>query len=210
MADADPEIKKALNDFALTRAAALNTYAALEQSLAGLFSTLMGAQGKPVDIRKSYLVFAQILSYRHRRVMLTNLIKIEYGDQYDVFTKSLMKRLGKVEDQRNKVVHWIVLSGTPGGEKFNAARDIALHQHPNIFGPDKMTKTDLELFTSKSLFLKDLVFNFDFYLKWGSAMPNYPSMATWPEIFQRPVDYPLPSDHPLSQTHTEPSGQPQS
>jgi hypothetical protein len=210
MAEVDPIIEKAHNDFALARAEALNNYAALEQSLAGLFSTLMGSQGRPIDIRKSYLVFAQILSYRHRRVMLTNLIKIEHGDQYDVFTKSLMKRLTRIEDQRNRVVHWIVLSGTPGGKKFDAERDIALHQHPNIFGPDRMTKNDLVIFSAKSKFLKDLVFSFDMYLKIGPMMPSDPTRTTWPEIFQRPVDYPLQSDHPLFHFHIKQPDQPQS
>jgi hypothetical protein len=142
--------------------------------------------------------------------MLSNLIKIEYDDQFEVFIKSLMKRLSKIEDQRNRVVHWIVMGGTPGGEQFDAGRDIALHQHPNMFGPDKMRKAEVKAFIAKTAFLKDLIFNFDMYLKHGSAIFSDPALTTWTQIFQRPVDYLLPNDHPLSRFHKAQLDQPQS
>lgn len=112
----DPKITKALVGFYILRAASINAYASYEQSLAMLFNTLMGNHGNPIGIQKSFLVFAQLFVYRTRRQMLTELVKKEHPERFDIFLKSLLKRLSKLDGDRNKVVHWIALVSTTGGK----------------------------------------------------------------------------------------------
>jgi hypothetical protein len=194
----DPEVAARLragNEFALARAKALNTYADLERTLAALFSTLT-----KTDTRRGYLIFAAIGNYRTRRETLSDLMTIGYGDKYSEFFDCFIERLQRVDEIRNRIVHWIVMTSHRGGEPFKSGRDVFLAESPDIFARGKLVKSDIVEFDKKADFLRLLIFYFDVYLKFGEkadAPGNDPSKTPWSEIFRNRISYPPPPDHPL-------------
>ena len=195
---ADPKIAAQI-EFHLARATALNAYAAYEHSLAHLFDALM-AKGRAdtQTIQRNYLVFAQILSYRHRRQMISDLIEMKHPGKYDIFVTSLMKKLARLESDRNKLVHWIVMVSQRGGEQFTPKRDIALHAHPDMFQGERIFLHEIHDFEKRSDFCRLLVFYFANHLRFGSVDDfRADNKTTWSEIFRRRVEYPPPTDHPL-------------
>lgn len=190
----DP-INRAKDEFHLTRARALNAYAGLEQSLAILFSTLNSK-----EIRESYAEFGKLFVTRSRIQRLSDLMRIEFENQHDLFFRSLLQHLSDLTKTRNRIVHWIVMVSTTGGKEFDPDRDVKLYEHPNIFGTSELSKSDLLEFENKAEFFRLLVFYFDFYLRNGDRIAPGGAM-NWSQVFQRPAEYPPPGGHPLNRNN---------
>ena len=190
------------NEFQIERARAINMYASLEASMAGLFATLMSA-----DSRKSHFVFSRLISPRSKREVLTKLIELNYGDAYDKFFKSLIKRVSELDGPRNRIVHWIAKSILSGDKRFAPPNDHFLTEHPDIFGDTRMFLAEMAAFRERADFLQQLIFYFDQHLKMGRA-DAVPGPA-WPQIFQQQCSYPPPTDHPLVLMHRKPKDPPE-
>lgn len=195
---ADPEKLAALQEFHAARADAINTYAGLEQSLAMLFATLLQA-----DIHKSYIVFHQFINHRSRRKILSELMRLNFGDKYRIFFRSVIQLLENVDRTRNKVIHWIALVTATGGKPFNANKDIALFKHPDAFARGKLCRQQLLEFQKKSEFLRLLIFYFAIFLEHGDSIAPG-GKTNWGKIFSERAVYPPPQDHPLYGPDTVP------
>jgi hypothetical protein len=171
--------------FNLARAKALITYADLERMLGRLFTKLLGT-----DEAKAFIIFSKIIQHRTRRELLSELTTQTYGDQYKEFFNTLMNQQEKIDNTRNKVVHWIVETSHRGSEPVDPETDVNLH-HPHLHDRTPFTKKEIEAFTERTEFMRRLVYSFVVHLKHGSAMD-----AEWRKVFQQPVRYPPPSDHP--------------
>jgi hypothetical protein len=193
----DKEIRNAINEFNIKRSEAINAYAALEQSIANLFSTLLGA-----NIIKSYVVFSRIINVRSRNEILSELMRISYGDEYKTFFKSLLAELSKIDVTRNNIVHWILLT-THSDQPFDTERDIAPHRHPNIFSEGRMLKPDVIEFRRRADFAARILEFFNSHLLFGDR-PAPGGRKAWSEIFHQRVCYPPPKDHPLYYISTKP------
>ena len=184
----------ALNEFSIVRAKAINVYADLERSLAMLFETLLGTNS-----RKSFAVFASILTIQSHLNLTRTLLKLEHGDSYDIFFDSLCEKLSGVSNVRNRIVHWIVLQSTTGGRPFKPNKDIFLNEHPNIYAEGKFYKHEIVDFSKQADFYRLLVFYFDLYLKHPDSLASgNPGRRPWSDIFSEKVTYPLALDHPLA------------
>jgi hypothetical protein len=182
------------DSFNIARATAINTVVCdLERMLALLFSKLLGA-----NEQKSYIVFAALQNYRSRREILTRLMSETYGNRYKIFFKTLMAQLTNVESNRNKIVHWIVLTSRRGRKPIDPETDVNLHEHPNMYGDKKLSKKDVEAFTEYADFVRILVY----YLNYGSEIDED---GKWRQIFNQRVVYPPPKDHPILHRRKESS-----
>ncbi|TPJ72963.1 hypothetical protein [Mesorhizobium sp. B2-6-2] len=182
---------KASNDFNLSRATAINTYADLERMLGLLFVHLLGAKSH----KFGFVAFSAILNNRARIHTIGKLIALSYGEEYDAFWLSLAKALSGIDDRRNKIVHWIVLHSSKGGAAFEP-NIIALHEHPDMYGDKKLYKKDIDEFIVRADFYRLLVFYFDTHLKFPDA-PENPATTPWKIIFSQRVTYPPDAKHPL-------------
>jgi hypothetical protein len=83
------------------RAKAIQEYASLEQSLCSLFAYLGGIQQDIAGI-----IFFKITSAQARNSILERLFKKKFGDQFNLFRSSLIRRLTSIDNERNAIVHW--------------------------------------------------------------------------------------------------------
>ena len=186
--------QRALDEFAISRAKAINTYADLERSLATLFEALLGA-----DLRKSFAVFAIILTARGRLDIINTLLKLEHGDRYKTFFDSLYLKLVGISGLRNRIIHWILLQSTTGGQPFKPRTDVFLNEHPDIYAGGKFYKHEVDDFTRRANFYRLLIFYFGLNIKSPAFVAEgNPDKRPWQDIFTEKVSYPPPADHPLS------------
>jgi hypothetical protein len=197
-----PEAIEARVAFSAARSKAINTFAGLEEYMAHLFATLMQA-----DSKKSYFVFSRLLMPRARRDVLSHLIELTYGSQFELFFSSLMKRIGELDIPRNRIVHWIAKETIPPQGQFAPPNNVFLCEHPDIFGRQKMFIAEIQKFTEKADFIGLVVFYFDIYLKHGRR-PDAPG-SPWPDIFQQRCTYPPPMEHPLVRLRKKQPDQPE-
>jgi hypothetical protein len=191
--------QKASIDFSVARAGAINAYAEFELYLAQLFETLLGSEPQ-----KAFAVFASVRDSRARLSMIETLLRISYGEKYNVFFCSLSNKLQGLDAMRNRLAHWIVMQQTTGGKPFNPRIDIFLSEHPNIFAEGRMFVNDVEYFSKQAGFYGLLIFNFSIYLRAPSAFQVQPNRRTWHDIFLEEVSYPPPEDHPLHRSRKRP------
>jgi hypothetical protein len=121
----------------------MNTYAGLERNLALLFETLLGAHS-----RKSFAVFAIILTPRGRLDIINTLLRLEHGDQYKVFFDSLSSKLDGISAVRNRIVHWILMQSITGGQPFSPRTDVFLSEHPDMYAGG--SSTNMRWMTSRA------------------------------------------------------------
>src|SRR5258708_2236288 len=86
------------------RGKAIQAYATLEQSLCLLFAHL-GNLSQDV----APLIFFKITSQDVRNKIIEKLMKLKYGDKYNLFSNSLFAQLRPIDIQRNCIVHWHAL-----------------------------------------------------------------------------------------------------
>ena len=94
------------NQFWTVRGKAIAAYADLEQSLCHLFSYLS-------DIPRNIagIVFFKITSARSRNALIEELLtKRKQRQKYSAFWKAYFKDMGQLDQRRNEIVHWMVVS----------------------------------------------------------------------------------------------------
>lgn len=193
-ADHKALMQRAEIEFSIARARAINDYASFEQALLSVFAAVIN-----LDLQKSTIIFMHIAGTRRRFEAIQELIRHSFGSEFDAFFNSVSRHLSGIDRTRNEIVHWIVLHTTTGGKDINPYRDIALHEHPNMFSNEKRYKHDLEYFSEKVEFYRLLLYYFSVFVRTPrESLISHPSKRSWQEIFREPVTYPPPSDHPLA------------
>jgi hypothetical protein len=134
----------------LARAAAIESYADLEQQLALLFCDLMGS-----TYQKGSIVFYRIIGSVSRNSILMSLLRNEYGKTYDKFWTSLMKLIRQLDQTRNSIVHWHAWA--PQIDETGKPYDDELPAHLSPHGDseeDALTAEDLWEFVNKAEFVR--------------------------------------------------------
>jgi hypothetical protein len=178
--------------FFLARACAIEAYALVENSLVSLYAHLMGV---PADV--AGVSFFRINNSRARLAILERLLKKKHGATHNFFWNSLVKNhLRPLDDLRNQVVHWIVMTNLEYNDQEVRIGGHTLHP-PNYWdrteNTPNMSEEELYDFSLKSYFLFRLVAEFVRFLAGREQMP-----PAWQQIFQQPVAYPPPDIHPLA------------
>ena len=194
------------NEMLIARAEAIQGYANLEQGLCALFAYVGG-----MNNRMAATIFFRISAFGSRRKILEDIYREKFkGASLIEFITSLMKGLAPLEQERNEVVHWTVVTHLT-----NSTVDVRLRP-PVYWSRAFETETgaskgaqDLRLFTDKCHFWGLACWKFIDAVSDLSPL-DATARAAWLDIFQRPILYPLPEDHPLWRTLRESHSPPQS
>jgi len=183
----------------IARADAIQAYANLEQALCALFAYVGGMTN-----RMAATIFFRISAFGSRRKILEELFREKFrGASLTEFIVSLMGSLGAVEQERNEVVHWTIVTQIFG-------QTIKVRLHPPVFwsrpfDPQRGDHKDAErlrIFTDKCHFWELACLKFIDAVNALSPLDAV-ARAAWLDIFQRPIFYPLPEDHLLWRTLRE-------
>lgn len=177
-------------DFMLARAASIDAYAGVEQSLAALFATLL-----KTDQAIAGIVFFKIVSTRARMGILEAIIKNRYTSTYNTFWKSAARFLQGLDGSRNRIVHWHVVQNLETTD-VGATSTFTLNRPDFWTGPstDVLVVSDLKNFFQKCDFVSRLLNMFNLILL---NRLDAEKAKPWLEIFQQPIVYPPPDTHPL-------------
>lgn len=96
--------KQAEEPFLIARAEAIFAYSFLENALAYLFAALLQTD----DYHVAGIVFWRILNNTSRNQILQKLMIVRYGSTYNKFFPSFIRFVRKLDETRNKIVHWNV------------------------------------------------------------------------------------------------------
>ncbi|MGE0564001.1 MAG: hypothetical protein AB7O50_05750 [Pseudolabrys sp.] len=180
-----PELLKKLQ---LARAAALEAYSDLEQQLCLQFADLIDA-----DVQKASIVFYRITNTHSRNRIIDTLIESEFGDEYQIFWRSVLKLIRQLDQTRNEFIHWHVLGQDGDEEQPGIEPDevFVLASH-NPAGSEALTTSGLWKFVEKTEFVRlQLVMFYLFHLSRPS--PEARKADKTYEAFRQPVVYPPPS-----------------
>lgn len=195
--DASEKKQKALIEFNVSRANAINEYASFELNLGHLFAHLVRAPGQ-----QAFAAFAAIDGAQKRLTAIKRLLELAHGDEFEDFFESFSRLAVGLSATRNKVVHWIALT-SKGAARFNPKKDLFLRRHPDIFSKERFYKHEIDDFTKKTRFISMLVFYFTLYLKHPAAGLDVVGAQhrPWRDIFHEGIRFPPPPDHPLRTLH---------
>jgi hypothetical protein len=194
----DPQRDNApYHELMIARAASLQAYANVEQSLSILFATLL-----KTDFETAAIVFFRIVNTRSRMIILEDLIKKRYETTYNLFWNSVAKLTQSLDGTRNQIIHWHVVKNL-NFEGDQAISTFTLNP-PNFWTKSEVnpiSSVDLITFSHKSDFISRLLNMFSLVLR---GQHHFESEQTWLEIFRQPATYPPPNTHPLYRKPTEP------
>jgi hypothetical protein len=200
------------NKFHALRAQAIEQYANVEQSLASLFSALLGTTPD-----KGGVVFFRITNASSRNKMITALLKKSQGDRYDAFwhgTKAgdgLLLLIRHLDQARNEIVHWHMVHKIYPREDGGITRMRALSP-PNFWNMTAGTRSidvgQLIAFIEKADFVHRAL-NIFHALITESNLSVWAAEIPWQQIFEQPIAYPPPDTHPLSRNYTALQNPPQ-
>lgn len=208
-----PDQFNALSPFELMllyRGDAIGTYGALEQSLAKCFVTLSRTEDKI-----GMLIFFKIVNNRTRYSIIEELLKDQHYPNYKKFWSSIFKHLRDIDDQRNKIVHWIPVLELPVDENGVASVDQRKSkqtwlQPPNywqkVAGKKPLSVNDVLAFRHKADFITK---HLDLWYMFVNRVETV-ALQTFENRFQQPILYPPPKDHPLYEPLPVWKNQPQS
>jgi len=205
MADSDIDNREELERaFLIARGAAINVYAIYENSLAVLFSHLMGVQPEIGGIP-----FFRLNNARARMAILEKLLKKRHGDSYNIFWNSLVKNhVRPIDEQRNRIVHWVAAMQVRFENNhplFTSINLIPPNYWDRVENSPSETIASIDEFTAKCSFLAELIS--DFHRTLSDRENVDPSLR---EIFQKPIAYPPPDNHPTVQRLKGPGIRPRS
>lgn len=210
-------------NFQIARSLAIEAYANLEYALSKLFAQLMD-----VPEAKASIAFFRIQNNRARNSVVSDLLGIEHGTQYDAYwhgekvesgqrrTRGLLGLIRSLDDRRNDIVHWHTVRGydlTPTGMRARPERlepIISWHNTPREERAQKLTTTNLKEFTAKCEFVARSIHNFRKFTTTEAIPIDLAERDTWLRIFQQPVSYPPSDSHPLSPNYKAPGTLPPS
>jgi hypothetical protein len=199
---------KIQEQFYILRAKAIEKYSELEQELCSYLAFFTGTE--PLV---AATIFFKITASRSRREILDKLKKQKVGVKYSLYWVGALELSGKLDEQRNQIVHWAVTTVVRDSvldPTIPKAISITLMPPPywrwigdpdDPDAPEEISAADMELFSRKCEFLRLALLNFRIFL--ADQMPSS-GHATWREIFQQRLVYPPIPDHPLYQRPIEP------
>lgn len=166
--------------FDARRIRAMSAYASLELALSYLLSTLLGSGPK-----KGGAVFFRIVNTRSRCLILSDLLELEYGDEFKKFWASLEKRLNRLDQTRNKLIHWVGvvdygnLSDTnPPNVSLKNPRSL----HSKNSNQPHLSLDEMQSFETECVVTSGIALHFNAFLQ------NPKKDGSFREIFQRPID----------------------
>jgi hypothetical protein len=194
-----------------TRSRAIQAYAKLEQELCRLFAITSGVTPEVAGI-----IFFRIASASARNDILDKLVKLRYGNQYNLFWNSVFRALRLMDLKRNEIVHWLILTETvfyQGEGDFSIAlRHPRYWRTPTLDAP-KWTNRHLLNFRKKCDFYADQIGTFcDVTASDTTEAKISPDLiAAWLDRFRKPLIYPpAESDVPIARPPPEPDRPPRS
>ena len=190
------------DSFHAARGRAIQAYASLEQSLCSLLAKFGGINESVASV-----IFFKITSSRARDSILEKLLKKQHGATYSVFWNSVTKRVDRISQDRNQIVHWnAAVVVTDNGLEMQLIPPN--HWEFRLDSP-VLRVDDLADFITECSFLGQLCNKFRMFLGPElAACLNSEQLQTWTDIFQQPLVYPPPSTHPLCQTTPAPETPP--
>jgi hypothetical protein len=190
--------------FFIARALAINDYARYEVALLFLYSHLMKT---PIDY--AGVAFYKLNNARARLEILERLLRKRYENKHAKFWESLGGRFGRLDSDRNHVVHWVVVPTINLQRPSDGVVDIRLLP-PNVmdFSPND---PNIPNFTTEKF--KVFSNSCDSYITilnlFCKALKEPETHTALLDICQQPVPDPIPDAHPLSQNYKAPGTQPQ-
>lgn len=181
------------------RAHSVDAYASLEQSLSMLFASLLGASPDRASI-----VFYRIVNTKSRNTIISKLMRKEFGEQYGTWWNSLLKQIRKLDERRNEIIHWHVVTNIHSSDEGNTAT-LTLSAPGAYLEPERseaLGASDLLYFCKQASFVSRFLNMFHMHTRIQALPPP------WPEIFQQGVTYPPDQVHPLALPQHTPDSQP--
>ncbi len=173
------------------RGHAINSYASIEQSLCFLLSIV----GK-MEPEVAHIIFFRINNSRARLEMIETLLARIYEGKYEKFWTSFKKLIAPLDQKRNNIVHWFVVSN------IGDHASVQLTLRPAGFHYDFSNKKEINLqelhqFIRMCDFASRLCNCFCIYLSPPEPLTQSDMHDPWAEVFSRAIPSPLPSDFPI-------------
>lgn len=189
-----------IQQFHAARGKAINYYAQYEVSLGLVFAKLLDVQPDFAGVP-----FFKINNAPARIQIIERLLRKRHGSTYNAFWNSLTGPLRRLDEERNHVVHWLMVTRLDLSKQPQITG--AILTPPNIFdrteGTKDLTINDINEFSVKCEFYNAVIGMFNAHLLMAENIP-----PAWRDIFQQPVVYPPPNTHPLFQMWKERQSQP--
>jgi hypothetical protein len=136
----------------------------------------------------------KITNARSRNEIITELKKKKYAGSCNLFWNSSMKEVGRLDELRNRIVHWHSVAKVGGTEQAITMEAVLSPGNFAANSPTEMSIPDLRDFCARcDIFSRALNI---LYLHW--MKPEHEIAQSLLDIFQRELVYPLPPGHPLS------------
>ena len=192
------------NDFILSRASAIQSYANVEQSLCGLFAGLLEIKDDLAGI-----VFYRVANARFRNRILEELLEKRVGNANSIFWNSLESFLRRLDQRRNEIVHWHIVQNIDLSKLHPEAANWSLRPPAGWMNgsPASLNEKEMIEFIQQCEFISRLINMFSMIMIREVLPPA--ERQPWLEIFRQPILYPPPEGHPLSPNPKAPLSPPQ-
>jgi hypothetical protein len=194
----------------MARAAAIERYASVEQSLCMLFSTLLETK-----LDKAGVVFFRLTNTHSRNIIIDQLLNKQFGDKFRTYwhgqnnKSGLITLIRQLDSRRNEIVHWHVANEihADGATVTSTLKLVP----PNFWSTTPETPSilvgHLLEFSKKADFVQRSISMF--CVMATSIVPDISAdeRAPWLRIFEQPCSYPPPDTHPLAQNPATPENQ---
>lgn len=172
--------------FSAERGFGIAQYAYYEEALCTLYAHLLGVTPAVAGI-----TFFRINNARARVDILEKLLSHAHGLKYRRFWASMKSGLRRLDETRNRVVHWTTIVT-------HAETPVVSLNPPNHWDANENTPSmlieDLAAFADECQFFCNTLAYFTYHLEGKSFVT-----AAWAEVFEQSVQYPPPENHPLRQ-----------
>lgn len=196
--------------FRVARSYAIESYAAVEQSLGDLFSSLLGTRPE-----LGAIAFFRITSTSQRNAIIEELITKVHGDKYRLYWKGaknapgLLTLIIQLDQHRNQVVHWRVMADVDLNGRSTALKLVKGNMWAFRPGAETVTVNNIMDFCIKADFVSRSINVFNWHTNRQYPIPDA-ERAPWLRIFEQVPAFPLPDTHPLSPNYGKPESPPQS
>ena len=189
------------DNFLVARATAIREYAGLEQSLCRLFAHLAGLTDQVAGI-----IFFKMVNARSRVAVMERPKHLKYDAGFSLYFNSVMKAVGNLDGDRNKIVHW--------GEAVVIKSDGEGHYKDAFLVPPNFWDWDEKTPSLSHLQIVEFCYKCDFFARALNGLTwhwiGHNQNDAWLDIFERELSYPPPEDHPLIRTQPAPAHPPPS
>jgi hypothetical protein len=183
------------------RRKAIQSYAALEQSLCGVFAFIAD-----LDRSTAGTIFFNIIGGHSLVRILERLVQSKYEDEYKLFWKSTLKGFRGISEERNQIVHWTAAS-TVSGIDSNGLPIVSLNLVPPNFWDRLSDRPPITIHTLDEFIRKCDIYERACNIFLLHVMGKIGS-SPWDDIFHQPLVYPPLDTHPLSRNYKALSNSP--